>query len=143
MLRVTARSLTWSTIDHAVIAEARLEARIVKLPRLPRDRKWVPLFVAGVVIAMMLLAMFCRDWIRQWSAIWLIVPALVGSLAAIGVIYSLVTIRHRERRFRMALVRRGVPICVECSYLLHGLGQEACCPECGAKRRPAGRGIST
>ena len=70
---------------------------------------------------------------RDWA--WIAAPLLVGMLGIGGLVHGWITRRERARRFRVALNRRGVPVCIQCGYSLQGLsnvGQQ--CPECGAMR---------
>lgn len=78
--------------------------------------------------------------------------AVVVALALITVVGVTTYIRWRARGryIRLALRAIGHEVCVDCSYVLHGLGDIPTCPECGSlrvlmvrrRKQPAGRGRS-
>lgn len=119
-------------IDPIILAEAQAESRIVRFG-------WISprIGLALLIVAMMLLMMLgvkYRAHLRSYQApTWLLVPALIAALAIVGYVYEVVSKTRRTRRFRIALTKRGVPVCVECGYSLRGLDVDVvACPECGA-----------
>lgn len=72
------------------------------------------------------------------------------TLAAVVGVTTYLRWRVRGRYIRLALRAIGHEVCVDCSYVLRGLGDIPTCPECGSlrvlmvrrRKQPAGRGRS-
>lgn len=117
--------------DPRLIEEAAAEANsLVRLPIL-KHRPNLAMTLAAVV-AIILIAEGMR---RLDSSVWAAVPALIVLFVAFATVFSVTTRGARVRRFRAALNRSGVFVCMTCGYLLRGLDDDVKhCPECGTPR---------
>ncbi|XOV75542.1 MAG: hypothetical protein ACFHWZ_00340 [Phycisphaerales bacterium] len=60
--------------------------------------------------------------------LWVMLISLVS-----GTVVLYLTRKSRNRVFRRALIRCGVPVCVRCGYDLAESDASEACPECGAQ----------
>jgi len=117
--------------DPRLIEEAQAEANsLVRIPLIWRRGYGRNAIIAMTLsIAMILVAEGVR---RLDSSIWVATPAIVFLFIVFAAVFSVTTRRQRMRRFRAALNRRGVFVCMDCGYFLRGLDATSrMCPECG------------
>lgn len=95
----------------------------------------LPLWIVGLGsgLGFVLIRATLRPWMAlpRWSAI-----VVVSLLVLIGTqVLRWYHLQPTRRRLREQLVRSGVPICIQCGYLLKGLSEPRC-PECGREFDP-------
>lgn len=102
-------------------------------------KTWQSWFATGLLVAIVFGAVAILWWLMSLLLRLVAWPLIVenGLRMAGLVLGSAVSIRHMTRSvyakpLRDKLLDRGIPICLKCGYLLHGLPLTSeRCPECG------------
>lgn len=145
-------NLRWLWLDHfpaglELTAQQRLEAK-----KRAREHRWrEPSFARANrrarrvlwVCILPLAAIFLTWWLRPLWTSWepqgiaKLILDLPSPVAFIGLQWAAIAYaanRSNAPFIRKALGDMGMPVCIECGYILKGVAQESLrCPECGAE----------
>ena len=145
-------NLRWLWLDHFPPGmELTVEQRVAAMKRAREHRKQeqnyrgtalqtmrVYVFMVVPLTVLFVLWVFALiSW--RLGVVWYVASLVTGILVFNGLIWlclALSMYRTRGPYVRKALNDMNLPVCVDCGYILAGIGENEQCPECGAKREP-------
>jgi hypothetical protein len=145
-------NLRWLWLDHFPPGMELTEAHRAEARKRAREHRLVDRNFRGTAGQIGRIVGVCVGWLIAAFLAWIflllsfrgraagyIVANVTGILVFQGFIWlSIAYATHVTYRpyIRKALCDMGLPVCVECGYILTGIAADAPCPECGAKREP-------